>query len=62
MTTTTLEYAFERSATTTKTMTNMQSESVEDHDQDKQHSKKHSPRSRATNDEMKSRTLSYSYW
>ena len=37
MTTTTLEYAFERSATTTKTMTNMQSESVEDHDQDKQH-------------------------
>lgn len=62
MTTTTLEYAFECSATTTKTMTNMQGESVEGHDQDEQHSKKHSPRSRATNDEMKSRTLSYSYW
>ena len=55
MTTTTLEYAFECSATTTKTMTNMQGESVEGHDQDEQHSKKHSPRSRATNDEMKSR-------
>jgi len=50
-----MEHTFERSATTTKTMTNMQSESVEDHDQDKQQAKKHSPRSRATNEEMNSR-------
>ena len=41
--------------TTTKTMTNAQGESEEDHDQDKQQAKKHPPRSRATNDEMKSR-------
>ena len=38
-------------------MTNAQGESEEDHDQDKQQAKKHPPRSRATNDEMKEARL-----